>query len=148
MSKNTEEYAFTCFSSCHKCKRRIKVEYNDDHFETKESVTFLGRLGSEIYTYCPYCGIKQTGFQPYDMHQEINLFSEDDDAEEVDEEDFWRPDAEGVTLIDEEDDNDSEETEDETEKKSFVCSSCGERFRLNPKGYDKIYCYYCGKTIS
>ena len=62
MSKNSDEIAFTCLSSCHKCKRKIIVEYNDDHLETKENVTFLGRLGSEIYTYCPYCGVKQTGF--------------------------------------------------------------------------------------
>ena len=81
------------------------------------------------------------------MHQEIDLFSEDNNAEELDEKDFWWPDTEGATLIDEEYENDSEETEDESAKRSFICSSCGETFRLNPKGCGKIYCYYCGKEM-
>lgn len=80
------------------------------------------------------------------MHQEIDLFSEDDNTEELDDEDSYWPDAEGATLIDAEDDNDSEET-DETAKESFTCSSCGKKFRLNPKGRNKIYCYYCGEHI-
>lgn len=148
MSEHTEEYTFTCLSFCHKCEQQIKVEYNNRHFETKENVTFLGRLGSEIYTYCPYCGVKQARFQSYNVHQEIDLFSEDDNAEELDDEDPWWPDAEGATLIaEEENDNNSEETEDESAKRSFICSSCGETFRLNPKRHDKIYCYYCGKEM-
>ena len=28
---------------------------------------------------------------------------------------------------------------------AFPCPDCGQKFRLNPKGNDKIYCYFCGK---
>ena len=31
---------------------------------------------------------------------------------------------------------------------SYVCSSYGEKFRLNSSGCDKIYYYYCGKEIT
>ena len=68
----------------------------------------------------------------------------DADEEELNDEDAWWPEAEGVTLIDKEEE-DPWEQEDESDKESFVCSSCGEKFRLNPKGCGKIYCYYCGK---
>ena len=148
MREGIDENTFICITSCHKCRRHIEVEFHDGHFEAKENVTFLGRMGTETFTYCPYCGVRQTGFSPYDPQQKINLFPEDDDDEEPDEEDSWWPDAEGVTLIDEEeDDTDSGEMDDESDKESFTCSSCGETFSLNPRGCNQIYCYYCGKAI-
>lgn len=150
MSNYLDENHYTCLSSCYECGKRIEIDFYDNHFQTRENVTFLGRLGKEKYTYCPYCGARNTGFIPYDPEQRINVFADDVvidvDEEELNDEDAWWPEAEGVTLIDEEEEEeDSWEVEDESVKELFVCSSCGEKFRLNPKGCDKIYCYYCGK---
>ena len=154
MNEHSDENYFTCLSSCYECGKRIEVDFYDNHFETKENVTFLGRLGKETYSYCPYCGAKHIGFIPYDPEQRINVFADDvvaddvivADEEELDEEDSWWLEAEGVTLIDEEEEEDEPwEAEDESVKESYICSSCGEKFRLNPKGCEKIYCYYCGK---
>lgn len=141
--------AFICVTSCYKCNRQIEVEYYNDNFETEENVTFLGRLGTRTYSYCPYCGTRESGFSPYDPEQKMDLSLEDDPVEsEFDdlEEHSWWPDAEGVTLIDaEEEENDALESEDESDRIAFICHSCGQKFRLNPKGCDKIYCYFCGK---
>ena len=54
---------FSSYSSCYKCEKRIKIEYYEDTCETKDNVTFMGDLGMEIYSYCPYCGVKHTGFR-------------------------------------------------------------------------------------
>lgn len=148
-----DDNAITCFTSCYKCNRRIKIEFYDDKFETEENVTFLGRLGTRTYSYCPYCGTKESGFSPYDPEQKIDLSLEDDPEEyEIDDEEpSWWPDAEGVTLIDDEEEEekgDPWEMDDEALMRSFTCPSCGEKFRLNPKGIDKIYCYYCGKEAT
>lgn len=144
--------AFTCYTSCYKCKRQIRIEYYDDKFETKENVTFLGRLGTTTYSYCPYCGTRESGFRPYDPEQKMDLSLEGDPEEsEFDdlEEHAWWPDAEGVTLVDddeeEEDDGDPWEMDDEALLVAFTCPDCGQKFRMNPKGCDKIYCYFCGK---
>ncbi len=139
-----------CITSCYKCKRQLKIEYFNNNFETEENVTFLGRLGTKTYSYCPYCGTKETGFRPYDLEQKIDLSLENDPEEcEFDdcEEPSWWPEAEGVTLVDgaEEEKDDPWEMNDETLLRSFTCPSCGQKFRLNPKGSDKIYCYFCGK---
>lgn len=143
---------FTCYSSCHKCNRRIKIQYFEDTCETRENVTFLGRLGTETYSYCPYCGVKQTGFMPYDTQPEsTNALPDDEDGEEWnDEAESWWPDAEGVTLVDEEDEEDDGdsnpwEMDDESVLEEFTCPSCRQHFRLNPKEIEKIYCYFCGK---
>ena len=140
----------SCYSSCYKCNKRIKIEYYEDACETKENVTFMGELGVEVYSYCPYCGVKHTGFRPYDLQTERNAAIEDDDEEEWDaDDDSWWPDAEGVTLVDddenEEEDGDPWEMDDEAQLVAFTCPACGQKFRLNPKGNDKIYCYFCGK---
>ena len=136
-----------CYSSCYKCNKRIKIEYYEEACETKENVTFLGDLGTEIYSYCPYCGVKHTGFRPYDLQTERTAEFEDDDEEEWEDDSYW-PEAEGVTLIDdddEEEDGDPWEMDDESLLVAFTCPSCGQKFRLNPKGSKKIYCYFCGK---
>ena len=145
--------AFICYTSCHICKQHLKIEFYHDKFETRENVTFLGRLGSETISYCPYCGAQQTGFSPYDPKQKMDMSleqepveSEFDDPEEWDGGTSWWPDAEGVTLIDE-DEGDDILGELEEEKALFVCSHCGEKFRVNPKGCEKIFCYYCGEKI-
>jgi hypothetical protein len=142
-----EKGSYTCLSSCFKCNRGIAVEFYEDVFETEENTTFLGRLGTTTYTYCPYCGVKQSGFAPYDWNQKMDLSLEDDPAVPEDEEEdgeAWWPDAEGVTLIDE-DEEDEEDPWDESEKEAFTCPSCGKKTRLNPKGCDRIFCYFCGK---
>ena len=142
---------FSSYSSCYKCEKRIKIEYYEDTCETKDNVTFMGDLGMEIYSYCPYCGVKHTGFRPYDLQPKETAPVEDDDEEEWDDEvESWWPDAEGVTLVDEddeeeEDDGDPWEMDDESVLVAFTCPDCGQKFRLNPKGNDKIYCYFCGK---
>jgi len=99
-----------------------------------------------------YCGVKETGFRAYDPEQRMILSLEDDpeecvfdDEEEWEEEGFGWPDAEGVTLIDEDEADDYNRPSDEEEL--FTCSSCGESLSLNRKGCGKIYCYYCGKEI-
>ena len=139
--------AFVCYSSCFWCHREIVVEYDDDNFQTEENVTFLGRLGKETYSYCPYCGKKESGFIPYDANQPIKIdHGEGNIPDEDDEEDFWWPEAEGVELIDDETEDDSaEELDDDSARVLFICPACKERFRMNPKGRNKIYCYYCGK---
>lgn len=140
------ENAYTCCSSCFKCNRGIIVEYYEDDFETEDNVTFLGRLGTRKYSYCPYCGVKQSGFAPYDWNQKMDLSLEDDPEETENKDDggdSWWPDAEGVTLFDE--DEEEDDSWDESEKVPFSCSSCGKKTRLNPKGCDKVYCYFCGK---
>lgn len=64
----------------------------------------------------------------------------------MDEEDSWWPEAEGVTLIDEEaEEEEPREAEDESVKESYVCSSYGEKFRLNSRGCDKITITIAGK---
>ena len=139
---------YTCYSSCIKCDRRIVISYDDENFETEENATSLGRLGTLTFSYCPYCGVKKSGFSAYDRNQKMDLSLEDDpevsDEEEWDDDDEpWWPDAEGVTLIDEEEDDD--DSWDEAEKDAFVCPSCGKKTWLNPKGCERIFCYYCGK---
>jgi predicted RNA-binding Zn-ribbon protein involved in translation (DUF1610 family) len=42
-------------------------------------------------------------------------------------------------------DGDPWEMDDESVLVAFTCPDCGQKFRLNPKGNDKIYCYFCGK---
>ena len=142
------EGKFTCYTSCFKCKKQIEVEFDDDNFETEENVTFLGRQGTMKYHYSPYCGAKESGFRPYDPDQKMDLSLEDDpvklDEEEQDDGEAWWPDVEGVTLIDE-DEEDDDDSCDESEKSAFACPSCGKKTWLNPKGCEKIFCYYCGK---
>ena len=139
---------FTSVSTCYKCNRGIVVSYDDDSFETEEDVTSLGRLGTMTYHYCPYCGVKESGFAPYDWNQKMDLSLEDDpevsDQEWDDDSESGWPDAPGVTLIDE-DEEDDDDSWDESEKDAFVCPSCGKKTWLNPKGCEKIFCYYCGK---
>ncbi len=142
--------AISCYSSCYKCHKRIKIEYYEDTCETKENVTFLGDLGTEIYSYCPYCGVKHTGFRPYDLQTErVASVVDDDEVEWDDEVESWWPEADGVTLVDddeeEEEDSDPWEMDDDALLAGFACPACGQKFRLNPKGTDKIYCYFCGK---
>ena len=36
-------------------------------------------------------------------------------------------------------------TVDEAQLAAFICPSCSQKFRLNPKGNDRIYSYFCGK---
>ena len=157
---NSEEYIVskenpsTHFSSCYKCKRRLKIECYSDNFETKENVEFFGDLGSESYSYCPYCGELNTGFSPYEIRS-VDMDADDEDEWEDedsynDEDYWWRRDDMGVTLIDEDEEPEDEEPfemypEEETEV--FECPSCGESFRTSRKGCDKIFCYYCGKEI-
>ena len=141
---------FSSYSSCYKCDKWIKIEYYEDTCETKENATFLGDLGIEIYSYCPYCGVKNTGFMPYDLQSKETASDEDAEWDDEDEnDDTWWPDAEGVTLVDddeeEEDDGDPWEMDDEELLVAFTCPDCGQKFRLSPKGCDKIYCYFCGK---
>ena len=141
------EGKYTCCSTCFKCDRGIVVSYVDDNFETEQNATFLGRLGTRKFSFCPYCGAKQTGFAPYDWDQEMDLSIEDDidDEEEHDEGESWWPDAEGATLIDEDEEEDDDDSWDESEKDAFVCPSCGKKTWLNPKGCNRIFCFYCGK---
>lgn len=142
-----EKGDYTCHSSCFKCNRGIVVEFYEDDFETVENTTFLGRLGTTTFSYCPYCGVKHSGFAPYDWNQKMDLSLEDDPVVPEDEEDdgeAWWPDTEGVTLIDE-DEEDEDDRWDESEKEAFTCPSCGKKTRLNPKGCDRIFCYFCGK---
>ena len=157
---NTEEYIVskenpsTHFSSCYKCKRRLKIECYSDNFETKENVEFFGDLGSESYSYCPYCGELNTGFSPYEIRP-VDMDADDEDEWEdedsYNEEDYWwRRDDMGVTLIDEDEEPEDEEPfemypDEETEV--FECPSCGESFKTSRKGCDMIFCYYCGKEI-
>ena len=149
MSNVDDDKNIICYSACHKCNRRIKIECYDDNFETKENVTFLGRLGTETYSYCPYCGVKQTGFSMYETKPA--KFTEEEDVAEVewDDEEFWWPDAEGVTLVDDEEEENEHflEIDDESATETFVCPACGEKFRVHPKGLEKHFCYYCGKKI-
>ena len=148
MSEERMGGAFICLSSCYKCGRQIEIEYYTDHFERKENATFLGRLGTEKYSYCPYCGVKQTGFSPYYPEQKMNLSMEDDpvsiksDEDDEDDADFWWPEAEGVTLIDEEEEEEPDHSGVDEDEETFVCRSCGEMIRLKRKGFEKIYCYY------
>ena len=116
--------AFVRCSTCFRCHREIKVEYYDDNFRTKENATFLGRLGREIISYCPYCGEKETGFSPYDPNQLIKIdHTEETIPDEDDGEDFWWPEAEGVEFIDDEKENaNAEEPDDDTAAVAFICS--------------------------
>lgn len=153
-----EDDAIICYTSCFRCNRQIRVKYYNDHFETRENTVFLHRLGRETYTYCPYCGHKETSFSPYDNQpEEIPadpvddefLFENDDQCEweEWDEgESFW-PEAEGAELVDDDEEDDPSEKYDDSNADSFSCPFCGEKFRVNPKGCAKIYCYYCGQGI-
>ena len=116
---------FSSYSSCYKCEKRIKIEYYEDTCETKDNVTFMGDLGMEIYSYCPYCGVKHTGFRPYDLQTERNAAIEDDDEEEWDaDDDSWWPDAEGVTLVDD-DENEDQFVALETELGKSVADHTG-----------------------
>ena len=149
----SKENPSTHFSSCYKCNRRLKIECYSDNFERKENAVFFGDKGTESYSYCPYCGIQQTSFSPYEIHPvEMDADDEDDwEDDDYNEEDYWwRRDDLGVTLVDEDEEPEDDEPfemypDDETEV--FECKSCGESFRTSRKGCDKIYCYYCGKEI-
>lgn len=171
-SDNSEEYIVSeenpsvHLSSCHKCERRLKIECYSDNF-TREEGKFMGAMGIETITYCPYCGVQGTGFRPYDddrgkfdFEREKSLGWDDDDEDDEyedewdDEDDGWWPDAPGVELVDEDEESD-DETDDEGEDpwemsedaELFECPSCGESFKTSRKGCDKIFCYYCGKKI-
>lgn len=145
MNAETDGGFFTCYTSCYKCHRQIMIDYAEDSFETEENVTFLGRLGSMTYQYCPYCGVRESRFSPYDPDQKMDFSQVDNFAASIrdDETESLWPDVEGVTLIDEEEEGD--DSWDESEKVAFVCTSCGKKTRLNPKGCDKVFCFYCGK---
>ena len=164
-TNNEEEYIVskenpsTHFSSCYKCNRRLKIECYSDNCVRKENAVFLGDKGTESYSYCPYCGVQQTGFSPYEIHSrsvEMDAMDTDDEDEWDDEDNYneedywWRRDDMGVTLVDEDEEPEDDEPfemypDDETEV--FECKSCGESFRTSRKDCDKIYCYYCGKEI-
>ena len=84
----------------------------------------------------------------------MNLSLEDDpvsnksDEDDEDDADFWWPEAEGVTLIDEEEEEEPDHSGVDEDEETFVCRSCGEMIRLKRKGFEKIYCYYCGKETT
>lgn len=132
------ERTYTCYSTCFKCNRSIAVEYDNDYIETEENVPFLGRLGVMRYHYCPYCGVKVSGFSPYDRDQKMDLSLENDPEEQDDDAEPWWSDAEGVTLIDE-DEEDDDDSWDEPEKAALICLSCGKKTWLNPRGCDSAY---------
>lgn len=171
---NTEEYIVSKenpsihLSSCHKCERRLKIECYSDNF-TREEGTFMGAMGIETYTYCPYCGVQGTGFSPYDDERGKFDFERkkshswddedeyedewDDDEDEDYDDDGWWPESDGVELVDEEAEDDTDDEgenpwEMSADAELFECKSCGESFRTSRKGCKKIYCYYCGKEIS
>ena len=142
-----KENPITHFSSCFRCNRRLKIECYSDNFTRRKNVTFLGRLGEKGYSYCPYCGAVNSSFAPYDDNGPVsvsNFDNEEDDDDEMEINDWSK-----VPALDDEDIEEEEPLKmypmEETE--TFTCPSCGESFRTGKLGFDRIFCYYCGKRI-
>lgn len=158
--------AIVLLSSCCDCGKTVRAEYYNENFQTRRK-KFLGREGTETTHYCPYCGKSSPGFLPDDPSAPWSFDDIDEDIDEEKEteteEDFvddyehesegaWWPNVEGVTLVN--DDEDDEETEEDysfgpndENAVAFLCPSCNEKFRINPREYKKIHCLYCGKII-
>ncbi|MBQ3794792.1 MAG: hypothetical protein II842_00655 [Butyrivibrio sp.] len=154
--------ATVLLSSCCDCGKTVRAEYYNENFQTRRT-KFLGREGTETTHYCPYCGKSSPGFLPDDPSAPWSFDDEDEDADvdagkHIDagiDEDFkeesegsWWPDADGVILGDDEDDEEDFSFGPNDENAvAFLCPSCNEKFRINPRGYKKIHCLYCGKII-